>query len=118
MYAHILCFVYNFLYFVFQNHNASGSDAAPASPVLCAGEFFKVSSNQLCFHRSVQVRIQSCVSPYGCSITNFRYCNNDDIMKIRAEVVRELSQCLSGGMSIENWSFKEISSFIDYVSRY
>ena len=27
----------------------SGSDAAPASPVLCAGEFFKVSSNQLCF---------------------------------------------------------------------
>ena len=55
---------------------------------------------------------------YGCSITNFRYCDNDDIMKIRSEIVRELSQCLSGGMSIENWSFKEISSFIDYISCY
>jgi len=55
---------------------------------------------------------------YDCSITNFRYCDNDDIMKIRSEIVRELSQCLSGGMFIENWSFKEISSFIDYISCY
>ena len=55
---------------------------------------------------------------YKCSIDTFKYSNDDNGMQSRATVIRELSECLSGDMHIENWSFKEVSSFIEFVSCY
>ena len=55
---------------------------------------------------------------YSCSIDKLKYCNEDKVMQSRALAIKDLSECLSGGMLLENWSRNDISSFIEFVSCY
>ena len=52
---------------------------------------------------------------YNCNIEHFKYIPEDNNMKARGLLIRELSGCISNDLVINNWSHK---SFIEYVACY
>jgi len=55
---------------------------------------------------------------YNCNIEHFKYISEDNNMKVRGLLIRELSGCISNDLVINNWTHKEIKSLIEYVACY
>jgi len=55
---------------------------------------------------------------YNCSVEKYKCMYVDNHMKARGLLIRELSECMSNDLLINNWTHQEIKSFIEYVACY